>query len=78
MLHKEDPKTVIYREYKTFSLETFRSELFSKHELQENNDYQTFEKSFVGASKKSKIFRGNQKSHMNKTLRNTIIKQGKI
>ena len=45
--HKEEPKTLIYRDYKTFSLETFSSELFLKLELQENNDYQTFEKNFV-------------------------------
>ena len=45
--HKEEPKTLIYRDYKTFSLETFSSELFLKLESQENNDYQTFEKNFV-------------------------------
>ena len=47
----------------------FSSELFSKLESQNNNDYQTFEKNFVDtlnnkAPKKSKIFRGNQKLHI--------------
>ena len=42
--HKEEPKTLIYRDYKTFSLEKFGSELFLKLESQESNDYQTFEK----------------------------------
>ena len=44
--HKEELKTLIYRDYKTFSLETFiiNSILFSKLESQENNNYETFEK----------------------------------
>ena len=36
--HKEEPKTLIHRDYKTFSLETFSPELFLKLESQENND----------------------------------------
>ena len=61
---KEEPKTLIYRDYKSFSIKNFSSELFLKLESQENNDYQTFEKNFVDtlnnqAPKKSKIFRGN-------------------
>ena len=42
--HKEEPKTLIYRDYKTFSLEKFGSELFLKLESHESNDYQIFEK----------------------------------
>ena len=30
--HKEEPKALIYRDYKTFSLEKFSSELFLKFE----------------------------------------------
>ena len=64
---------------KYFYLEKFSSELFLKRESQENNDYQTFETNFVDtlnnqAPKKSKIFRGNQKPHINKILRNAIMK----
>ena len=33
--HTEEPKTLIYRDYKTFSLEKFSSELFLKLESQE-------------------------------------------
>ena len=44
---KQETKTLIYRDYKTFFLETFSSELFSKHESQENNEYQTFQKTFL-------------------------------
>ena len=81
MFPKEEPK--IYRDYKTFSRETFSSELFSKLESQENNEYQTFEKNFVDtlinqASKKSKMSRGNQKPHINKTLRKAIMKPFKL
>ena len=81
--HKEEPQTLIYCDHKTFSLETFSSELFLKLESQENNDYQTFEKNFVDtlnnqAPKKSKIFRGNQKPHINKILRNAIMKRSKL
>ena len=83
MFPKEEPKMLIYRDYKTFSRETFSSELFSKLESQENNEYQTFEKNFVDtlinqASKKSKMSRGNQKPHINKTLRKAIMKPFKL
>ena len=81
--YKEEPKTLIYRDYKTFSLEKFSSELFLKLESQENNDYQTFEANFVDTlnnqvPKKSKIFRGNQKLHINKKLRNAIMKRSQL
>ena len=81
--HKEEPKTLIYRDYKTFSLEKFSSELILKLESQENNDYQTFETNFVDtlhnqAPKKSKIFRGNQKPHINKILRSAIMKRSQL
>ena len=77
--HKEEPKTLIYRDHKMFSLEKFNSELILKLESRENNDYQTFQLNFVDtlnnqAPKKSKIFRGNQKSHINKILKNAIMK----
>ena len=59
--HKEEPEMLIYREYKTFSLKKFSSELFLKLESHESNDYQTFETNFVDtlnnqAPKKSKSF----------------------
>ena len=47
MFHKKEPKTLIYRDYKKFSLETFSSELFLNFESQKNSDQQTFEKNFV-------------------------------
>ena len=50
--HKEEPKTLIYRGYKTFSVETFSSKLFSKFGSQENNEYQTIKKNFEQPSSK--------------------------
>ena len=46
MFYKDEPKTLIYRDYKAFSLEAFSSALFSKFESQENNEYQTSGKNF--------------------------------
>ena len=69
--------------YKTYSLETFSSELFLKLDSQENDECKTFEKNFVvtlnnQAPKKSKTFQGNEKPHINKTLRNAIMKRSKL
>ena len=82
MFDKEEPKTLIYRNYKRFFRETFSSELFLKLESQENNDYQTFEKNFVDtlnnqAPKKVKN-RVNQKPHINSILRNAIMKYSEL
>ena len=81
--HKEEPKTLIYRDHKMFSLEKFNSELILKLESQENNDYQTFQLNFVDtlnnqAPEKSKIFRDNQKSHINKILKNAFMKRSQL
>ena len=70
-------------DYKTFSLEKFSSELFLKLESQENNKYQICKTNFVDtlnnqAPKKSKIFRGNQKPHINKILRNVFMKRSQL
>ena len=80
--HKAEPRTLIYRDYKTISLEISSSELFSKLKSQENNKYQTFEKNFVDtlnnqAPKKVKN-QVNQKPHINSVLRNAIMKYTKL
>ena len=59
--HKEEPKTLIYCDYQTFSLETFNSELFLKLGSQENMTTKHLKKNFVDTlnnqgPKKSKIF----------------------
>ena len=45
--HIKEPKKLFCCDYKTFFLETISSELFSKLESQENNDFETFFKNFV-------------------------------
>ena len=47
MFHRKEPKTLIYRDYKTFSLETFSSESFLKLESQENIRYQHLKKTLL-------------------------------
>ena len=47
IFHKEEPKTLIYCDYKMFSQETFSSELFSKRDSQQISEYQAFEQNVV-------------------------------
>ena len=75
---KEEPKVLVYWDYKNFCFNSFKSELFSK--LHYNNaTFTSFENNFVNvlnqkAPKKSKVFRGNQKPYLNKSLRSAIMK----
>ena len=51
--------------------------------VDENVDYSTFEKKFVDtlnkhAPKKAKLFRGNQKPHVNKVLHSAIMKRSRL
>ena len=81
--YQEEPKALIYCDYKTFSLEIFSSELFLKLGSQENNDYQTLEKNFVDILKRITKLQKTQKSFevtrsFNKTLRNATMKRSKL
>ena len=78
----EEPKKFVYRDYKTFSYENFKNDLLSKT-VDENVDYSKFEKEFIDtlnkhAPKKTKLFRGNQKPHVNKVLRSAIMKRSRL
>ena len=55
----------VYHGYKFFSLEIFKNELMSKI-IDEKRNYSKFEK------EQTKLFRGNQKPHVNKVLHSTI------
>ena len=60
----EKPEKSVYRDYKTFSHESFKNDLLSKF-VDENANYSKFEKEFIDAlykhaPKKTKLFRGNQ------------------
>ena len=51
--------------------------------VDENVDYSKFEKEFIDtlnkhALKKTKLFRGNQKPHVNKVLRSAIMKRSRL
>ena len=76
------PNKLIYRDYSNFSTECFKDDFISSI-CQEKHDYSDFEKKFIDtlnkhAPKKIKTFRGNQKPHINKTLRKAIMKRSQL
>ena len=78
----EEPKKCVYRDFKTFSRESFKNDLMSKT-VDENVDYSKFEKKFIDtlnkhAPKKTKLFCGNQTPHVNKMLRSAIMKRSRL
>ena len=78
----EEPKKFVYRDYKTFSNESFKNDLLSKT-VEENVDYSKLEKEFIDtlnkhAPKKTKLFRCNQKPHVNKVLDSAIMKRSRL
>ena len=78
----EEPKKFVYRDYKTFSHENFKKDLLFKT-VDENVDYSKFEKEFIDilnkhTPKKTKLFRANQKPHLNKVLRSAIMKRSRL
>ena len=79
---KEESKVLVYRDYKNFNFNCFKSELLSKFH-HNNVTFTSFENNFVNvlnqqAPKKSKVFRGNQKPHLNKSLRAAIMKRSRL
>ena len=75
-------KKSIYRKYSNFSWKDFQSDLLLSIGDGKNN-YLEFEKNFVEtlnkhAPKKTKIFPENHKTHINKTLRKTIMKRAQL
>ena len=78
----EENKILIYRDFKNFSIERFKIEL-DPILHSNNNDFKNFEDKFVkvldkNAPKKTKIFRGNQKPHIDKKLRIEIMKRSRL
>ena len=74
---EEEYKVLVYRDYKNFNFS-------QKSKFHHNNvTFISFENNFVNvlneqAPKKSKVFRGNQKPHLNKSLRAAIIKRSRL
>ena len=78
----EEPKKLIYRDYSNFSQKDFQNELLLNIGNGKNN-YLEFEKNFDETlndhvPKKIKIFQGNHKPHINKTLRKAFMKRSKL
>ena len=78
----KEPKKLIYRNYLNFSQKDFQNELLLNIGDGKNN-YLEFEKNFVETlnkhtPKKTEIFRGNHKPHINKTLRKAIMKRSQL
>ena len=71
---KEEPEVLVYRDYKNFNFNSFHNN---------NVTFTSFENNFVNvlnqqAPKKLKVFRGNQKPHLNKSLRAAIMKRSRL
>ena len=79
---KKDSKRLIYRNYKNLNNEYFQNNL--KSGLTKcSKDYESFENVFVTvldrhASRKTKTLRGNQKLHVDKNLRKTIMERSEL
>ena len=79
---KEESKVLVYRDYKNFSFNSFKSELLSKFH-HNNVTFTSLDNNFVNvlnqqAPKKSKAFCGNQKPHLTKLLRSAIMKRSRL
>ena len=79
---QKEPKCFIYRNYKNFIFQNFKSDL--QEALQScKGSYDAFDNYFTSilnkhAPKKKKVLRGNEKPHMNKNLRRAIMKRSKL
>ena len=79
---KEEPKQVIYRNYKHFQWQNFENDL--KSSLNNcNGNFDVYEKAFTSALnshalKKAKVLRGNHKTPLNKKLRKAIMERSRL
>ena len=78
----KQPKVLNYRDYRNYSSEDLKQDLAAA--LNDCCDsYDVFEQRFVAnlnknAPKKKKLIRGNNKPHMNKMLRQAIMKRSRL
>ena len=78
----EEPKRLVYHNFKGFDNEYFEEELLLKFDLN-NKDYAVFEDTIVNvlnkhAPTKKKKIRGNHKPHISKTFRLAIMKRSRL
>ena len=79
---KSEPKQLIYREFQNFYFESFKNDLL-ENMVTCDRSYDEIDRKFTAvlnkhAPKKKKWLRGNQKPHINKTLRHEIMKRSKL
>ena len=80
---KIPPKTIRYRSYKIFSEDTFINDLFQGLLENPTTDFTDFETKFSTildrhAPIKQKVFRGNDKPYVNKSLRKAIATRSRL
>ena len=80
---KAKPKELLYRDYKNFSQETFKSELNIELEKNGVSTYEVFEKIFLNilnkhAPIKKKYVRANDAPYMTKILRKAIMRRSQL
>ena len=80
---KLPPQKVQYRDYKNFSFETFNYHLFSNLYHVSNLNYDIFQTNFIYlldyyAPIKTKLIRGNNKPHVDHTIRKEIMKRSRL
>ena len=77
------PKKVVYRSYKTFSEDAFKTELRSNLGVSHSGDFTSFNSVLTAtldnhAPFKKRVMRGNNKPHMSKLLRKAIMKRSRL
>ena len=78
---KIEPIRLIYRDYTSFSKDSFSTDL--PNSIENSQSYEAFETKIVEvldkhASRKTKLLRGNQKPHLSKKLRKEIMKRSQL
>ena len=78
---KSGPKKIIYKNYKNYNSNSFKSDL--KKQLKCTESYESFENVFLDvlqryAPLKTKVVRANHAPYMNKTLRKPIMKMSEL
>ena len=78
---KSGPKKIIYKNYKNYNSNSFKSDL--KKQLKCTESYESFENVFLDvlqryAPLKTKVVRANHAPYMNKTLRKAIMKMSEL
>ena len=80
---KSKPRKIIYRDYRKFEENNFKTELKIKSQNKNIKDYETFENIFITilnkyAPCKKKVVRANHKPYMTKTLRKAIMRRSAL